>query len=149
MKKIISLLFSSIILFLLSSCSREDGIKNEKNALQASASILKNSGNFIEDKSSSFLELKDYPVNIISKENINGNFYLTTKGAGRSLVFEKQNNSENQKFYLDFLPSGGGNISILTYINGEKYVLVTGYRGNDPNNKTILSKKSNTRDEFC
>nr|WP_158637598.1 hypothetical protein [Elizabethkingia bruuniana] len=54
MKKIISLLFSSIILILLSSCSREDEIKNEKNALQASASILKNAGNFIEDRSSSF-----------------------------------------------------------------------------------------------
>ena len=31
MKKIISLLFSSIILILLSSCSREDEIKNEKS----------------------------------------------------------------------------------------------------------------------
>ncbi|CAI9683881.1 ETX/MTX2 family pore-forming toxin [Elizabethkingia anophelis] len=126
MKKIISLLFSSIILILLSSCSREDEIKNEKNALQASASILKNAGNFIEDRSSSFLELKDYPVNIISKENVNGNFYLTTQGTNRNATFEKQNNSDNQKFYLEFPSESNGAISIYTFINGQKYVLTTG-----------------------
>jgi hypothetical protein len=76
-------------------------------------------GIYREDRSSSFLELKDYPVNIISKENVNGNFYLTTQGTNRNATFEKQNNSDNQKFYLEFPSESNGGISIYTFINGQ------------------------------
>ncbi|HAY3551313.1 ETX/MTX2 family pore-forming toxin [Elizabethkingia meningoseptica] len=126
MKKIICTLCLATILALFSSCSREDEIKDNKIDIQALASISGMSGNFIEDRSNSFLELKDYPVNIISKENINGNFYLTAQGANRNATFEKQNNSDAQKFYLEFPAEAAGGISIYTFINGQKHVLTTG-----------------------
>lgn len=134
------LLFVSILASIF-SCSRMGDPKESGSLIKPSAELMNSKKNSIEDNSSSFIELKDYPINIISKENINGDFYLTTKGEKKELAFEKSNDSDNQKFYLDFVESGGGNISILTYINGEKYVLVAGHRKNDPNFKVIFPTK--------
>lgn len=140
-----------VSLIIICSCSRET-VTNlaEDNDVPLAMTARKLSSesdiaanNVIEKVNTSFFELAGFPVNIISKENINGDLYLTTQGTNSNAIFTKQNNSENQKFYLEFTPeSGSEGLEIHTYINGQKYVMTTGI--NPATNSMIPKIRNNS-----
>ncbi|NSL85736.1 ETX/MTX2 family pore-forming toxin [Chitinophaga sp. Mgbs1] len=95
------------------------------------------------DDNESFYDILDFPVNIVVKENQNGNTYLTSQGLNKVLLLtQKQNDAESQKFYLYRMPLTGL-LYIQSNVNGQKKLVSAGAYTNNPN-KTVLYVKDGT-----
>lgn len=91
----------------------------------------------------SFDDFIDFPLNIVVKENTNGNTFLTSQGLNKELILAPQKRDDaSQKFYLARMPLTGL-LMLQTYVNNQKKLVSAGYYTNNPS-KTILYAKDGT-----
>lgn len=82
----------------------------------------------------------DFPINIIAKENVYGNRYMTYKGVNQEIKLETANNNDNQKFFIKRMPLTG--LYYFTPYSNTSYLLSAGYWTNNPSKKILYVKNN-------
>ncbi|MGL5318671.1 MAG: aerolysin family beta-barrel pore-forming toxin [Bacteroidales bacterium] len=155
-------LLASVFLGIATSCSEHEfsemlnkqNIQQETLILRKTKSLIEGQDSIIQFKGErdkkavvysnysiweDLYNIRELPINIIAKENIQGGGrFLTTQGAGSELTLEQHNNNLNQKFYIKILPASTG-IPYLIYSQATNTPLAIGAYSSTPNTKVLYA----------
>lgn len=101
--------------------------------------------------SSNMYAIRELPVTIkvksVASGSSNSNLYFYCTGVGEEVTLSNTATNYASKFYIKILPATTG-IPYLIYSNASKTPLSVGYYTNNPNNKILMSSKSDSGSLF-